>query len=208
MANEETGNRFYFVANLLCLDLVNTEVIQNGSPADLLEGFNDFVAWCVAAQTISVSAAKEALSKWSDESGVEAAFEKVKRFRAVLRRMAESVVEGKNVPQTALTQINELLRERAGYEEVIRDKENYRKRFHQTITETTHLLVPVAESAADLLTTGDLSLVKKCESPDCVLYFYDNTKNHARRWCSMSACGNRAKAAAHYQRIRVRDQGQ
>ena len=50
--------------------------------------------------------------------------------------------------------------------------------------------------------TADLSLVKACQNPQCVLFFYDTTKNHARRWCSMAACGNRAKVAAHYQRAR------
>ena len=33
------------------------------------------------------------------------------------------------------------------------------------------------------------------------LMFYDRSKSHARRWCSMAVCGNRAKATAH----RVRD---
>jgi lactoylglutathione lyase len=46
-------------------------------------------------------------------------------------------------------------------------------------------LLPVAESAADLLTVRDLSLLRKCENPACVLFFYDTTKNDARRWCSM-----------------------
>lgn len=29
----------------------------------------------------------------------------------------------------------------------------------------------------------------------CILFFYDTTKNYSRRWCSMSACGNRMKVA-------------
>jgi predicted RNA-binding Zn ribbon-like protein len=63
------------------------------------------------------------------------------------------------------------------------------------------LIVPIAEAAADLLCHGDLSLVKKCGNPRCILFFYDTTKNHARRWCSMAGCGNRMKAAAHYRRL-------
>jgi predicted RNA-binding Zn ribbon-like protein len=34
------------------------------------------------------------------------------------------------------------------------------------------------------------------------LQFYDASKNHSRRWCSMNACGNRMKAALHYRRSR------
>jgi hypothetical protein len=54
----------------------------------------------------------------------------------------------------------------------------------------------------DLLCYADPSLVKKCEDAACVLFFYDTTKNHSRRWCSMSVCRNRMKVAAHYQRLR------
>lgn len=53
----------------------------------------------------------------------------------------------------------------------------------------------VAEAVASLLVEGDFSLVKQCEHPDCVLWFYDRTKAHKRRWCSMALCGNRHKAA-------------
>ncbi|WP_245866176.1 CGNR zinc finger domain-containing protein [Rhodococcoides kyotonense] len=42
------------------------------------------------------------------------------------------------------------------------------------------------------------------ESCDCVLRFYDVSKSDARRWCSMSACGNRSKARNHYARNRHR----
>lgn len=57
------------------------------------------------------------------------------------------------------------------------------------------LLGPVAEAVAQLLAEGDFTLVKQCANPDCILWFYDRTKAHKRRWCSMATCGNRYKAA-------------
>lgn len=57
------------------------------------------------------------------------------------------------------------------------------------------LLGPVAQALAELLADGDFALVKQCEHPDCILWFYDRTKAHKRRWCSMGTCGNRYKAA-------------
>lgn len=53
----------------------------------------------------------------------------------------------------------------------------------------------VAEALALLLAEGNFDLVRQCEHPDCVLWFYDRTKSHRRRWCSMAVCGNRHKAA-------------
>lgn len=42
--------------------------------------------------------------------------------------------------------------------------------------------------------------VRKCANPDCVLWFWDVSKNGQRRWCSMQGCGNRMKAARFYER--------
>ncbi|WP_433983050.1 CGNR zinc finger domain-containing protein [Tunturiibacter empetritectus] len=58
------------------------------------------------------------------------------------------------------------------------------------------ILAPIAEAAAELLATGDFNLVRHCEAPECVLWFYDRTRSHHRRWCSMATCGNRNKVAA------------
>ncbi|MDH5824998.1 CGNR zinc finger domain-containing protein [Luteimonas sp. RD2P54] len=66
------------------------------------------------------------------------------------------------------------------------------------------LLGPVAEAVARLLVEGDFALVKQCEHPDCILWFYDRTKSHRRRWCSMATCGNRHKAA----RFRKKNSGE
>jgi predicted RNA-binding Zn ribbon-like protein len=62
------------------------------------------------------------------------------------------------------------------------------------------LLLPVAEALAQLVCAEDFSQVKACEGPTCTLLFADHTRGHARRWCSMAICGNRAKQAAHRQR--------
>ncbi|GAA3002515.1 CGNR zinc finger domain-containing protein [Streptosporangium longisporum] len=42
--------------------------------------------------------------------------------------------------------------------------------------------------------------VRPCANPECILHFYDVSKNGTRRWCSMAGCGNRAKAMRHYRR--------
>ncbi|MFD3545452.1 CGNR zinc finger domain-containing protein [Streptomyces sp. NPDC058655] len=46
--------------------------------------------------------------------------------------------------------------------------------------------------------------IRGCASGSCVLHFHDTSRNGTRRWCSMSTCGNRAKASRHYARTRER----
>lgn len=66
------------------------------------------------------------------------------------------------------------------------------------------LLLPIGIALARLVVTEDFSHVKACEGPACTLLFADHTRGHARRWCSMAICGNRAKQAAHRQRLKAR----
>lgn len=61
----------------------------------------------------------------------------------------------------------------------------------------------VARSAAQLLTSQDLTFVRECAGYDCGWLFMDRTKNRSRRWCDMSTCGNRAKGRRHYERRRA-----
>jgi|SRR6185295_9694134 len=58
----------------------------------------------------------------------------------------------------------------------------------------------VARSAAEVLTSKDLTDVRECAGYDCGRLFLDNTKNRSRRWCDMASCGNRAKGRRHYER--------
>jgi predicted RNA-binding Zn ribbon-like protein len=66
------------------------------------------------------------------------------------------------------------------------------------------LLMPIAEAMAKLVCEDDFTQVKACEGPKCTLLFADHTRGHARRWCSMAICGNRAKVAAHRARLKER----
>jgi predicted RNA-binding Zn ribbon-like protein len=57
----------------------------------------------------------------------------------------------------------------------------------------------LAADAIDLA-TSDAS-VRVCAADDCGLRFSDASPRRNRQWCSMSRCGNRAKARAHYARV-------
>jgi len=66
------------------------------------------------------------------------------------------------------------------------------------------LLLPIAHAIANFLTSEDLSRVKSCEKSPCTLFFLDRTRGLARRWCSMTVCGNRAKQALFRARLKRR----
>ena len=55
------------------------------------------------------------------------------------------------------------------------------------------VLAPIVEELAKTVCHVDFRYIKRCEGKNCVLLFCDETRRRARRWCSMAACGNRAK---------------
>jgi predicted RNA-binding Zn ribbon-like protein len=61
-------------------------------------------------------------------------------------------------------------------------------------------LSSLAQQAIELLAGPDRARLRACNAPTCVQYFI---QDHPRReWCS-PACGNRVRAARHYQRARL-----
>jgi hypothetical protein len=51
---------------------------------------------------------------------------------------------------------------------------------------------------------GSLHRLRECSAPTCTVVFYDRTKNHTGRWCSMATCGNRDKVRRFRERERER----
>ena len=188
------SEKFYFIANNLALDFINTLVADdNDEPMELLRSADDLKEWLTAAGVGS--------SKQSAVSGDGSElYKRALAFRDQLKRMARSIAEGKRVPSAVLEKINEVLSKSTGHFELLSTKGGYTTAFKTDIEGSPDPLLPIAESAAELLSEGDLSLVRKCKREACVLYFYDTSKRHGRQWCTMSVCGNRSKAAAHYRR--------
>ena len=63
-------------------------------------------------------------------------------------------------------------------------------------------LLALARSAGELLTSGEVAMVRSCPGNHCGWLFLDR-KGH-RRWCTMSTCGNRAKARRFAARQKTR----
>jgi predicted RNA-binding Zn ribbon-like protein len=190
------------VGNHRCLDFVNTEIIEQGRRVELLHDFADLVDWLEQARVLGAAQAKQILRRWGRTPKAVEAVSQALGFRRVLREMTEGVVRGQRPSVAALDRINAVLRHHVVHVALVRTRHGFERVASFQPTEPIHLLGPVAESASDLLCHGDLALILKCENPRCILYFYDTTKNHARRWCSMTVCGNRMKVAAHYRRQR------
>ena len=202
MAKTRSASWFPFIGNHRCLDFVNTEVNVKGQRRDLLTDFGTWLVWLVQARVIDDDTARTLADRWVGKPAAERALAEVRDFRGALRETVERIAQGKSVPRQVIEAINQRLRARTGYVEMTKVRGGFTKRVHAEFKAPPDLLVPMAEAASDLLCDADCSLIRRCENHKCVLFFYDQTKNHSRRWCSMQWCGNRMKVAAFYERRR------
>lgn len=194
--------KFKIVGNLLCLDFVNTAPVLQGEQIETLQQFTDLIAWFKAVGQLNQRQAQEAESRWTETTKGRAAFAAAIELRAALRMLVERVLMGKPVSHATIEGINRVLASQLSCRCLIREGLTFRTALTSPSEDPIHLVVSVAESAAELLEHGDTALIRRCENPSCGLYFYDTTKNRSRRWCSMEVCGSRSKAAAYYRRRR------
>ncbi len=218
---------FLFVGNHAALDFVNTLPNHQGAPNERLGNYEDLLRWFDAAGLLG---ARElaAARRWHGRAGDDALVE-ARRLRATIHTLASRLADGKELSDEgsrepgrreadagdddAIAALNHVLARRTVTRELVAlpassaGGTDAAARFELVtrtpIEQPIDLLAPVAEAAANLLVTAMPRRVRRCEGHACVLFFYDVSKNGARRWCSMSACGNRHKAARHYQRKRA-----
>jgi predicted RNA-binding Zn ribbon-like protein len=193
---------FVFLAGDACLDFVNTRPILKGHTTDLLMTFDDFLRWLTRAGRLDTRAAGEAQRRWGEGPEGITVIERARAFRETLRQMVDGLVRGRGVSTEGFAAINSVLAENDGTLRLERQAGKFRTRFAARPTQPVALLGTVAEAAAELLTARSVRLVRRCGNPDCVLYFYDATRNHRRQWCAMATCGNLMKVRAFRRRQR------
>ena len=110
------------------------------------------------------------------------------------------MLKGEPVPAARLATLNRYVQEAAHHLALVRGKARFEWKFDQEVIHAYAPLWPIARDAAELLASDRLQFVRACASTKCEWLFLDETKNHRRRWCDMTKCGNRAKAKRFYKR--------
>lgn len=198
---------FSFIANSLCLDFVNTEIIVSGKPVDALLDFRKYLGWLVEAGLLSEKTGDQYFFDWNGTGYATSALRAAHQLRPTLRQLAQHLSTNATVDVGLIGDLNAFLKSCFGHVELSITNNQVEKHFRCEASSPIALLYPVAESMVQLLTEGDLSRVRRCENSECVLFFYDTSKNRTRRWCQMSTCGNRVKVASYYRRKRDHARG-
>lgn len=174
------------------INFANTIALASKGMVDVTESF-DSLRWWLGAMGL---AAPDVVRS------EDLAF--ARNFRLFIARIGEQIERGESIDTDDVHQINSVLRDQRRWDELepIHDG-HFAVRTVRLVDTIEQALGPVAESLCETLVHGDPARLRTCAHPDCVLKFYDDSKNGTRRWCTMSGCGNRAKAAAFLTRKRT-----
>ena len=194
--------RFELTGGSVCLDFMNTlDDRYSGEPNELLKTYIDLARFGEDTRILS-DLQVERLFTMSQRNpqAAEQARQTAIRMREAMYEVFWAVVQRKPVPKAPLMVLNGYVQEAAQHLDLVPAKGHFEWRFDPMQSNFEAPLWPIACSAGELLASDQLQFVRACASKTCEWLFLDESKNHRRRWCDMTKCGNRAKARSFYTR--------
>jgi predicted RNA-binding Zn ribbon-like protein len=198
---KEWVDGFLIVGNHLALDFLNTKVVLEGEPRELLPDTDALERWLAASGVLSSHKGKTLVRRWRDTPQAEVFLQKLIAFRERLRTAVIRQEAGLPVSEAFVSEVNRLLEEHPSRVALQRKAAKLEREVVFEPREPEDAWEPIAAAAAELLSDIQRSRIRKCES--CIVHFYDVSKKGSRRWCSMNICGNRLKVAAYQRRNRA-----
>jgi predicted RNA-binding Zn ribbon-like protein len=196
-----------FIADAMGLDFLNSIATPVDLSIDWLGSGDGLLTWLAQADLVPPEAIKQLCG-----SAMPGAFDGVAAQARSLREWFRSFVKermGRPLTAddlTALQPLNRLLERDEAFKAIVIDGTSDTGRLALRVNRRWRapesVLLPIAESLARFVCDENFADVKSCEGENCTLMFADHTRGRQRRWCSMAVCGNRAKQAAHRNRLR------
>jgi len=168
-------DRLLFVGGHAAIDFINTVHMVGGVLTDTLHSDDDVRAWMARSALTPGDSSK----RWADGELLHAA----RQLRDIALQGLEDRKAKKRFPVAGL---NAFLSHAVSYPQLV--AEGLQSRIKRTYLARTprEFLAPLAEAVADLLANADFDLIRRCAGEMSVLWFYDRTKSHHRRFCSAS----------------------
>ncbi len=194
--------QFDLIGGSVPLDFINTYDDRfSDHPKELLKSYADLARFAEDTRILDPAEANH-LAQLSQHSPREA--ECVVHAAIELREASFAViwamVTKKPVPRPALDTLNKYAQQAAQHSSLVQVNGKFSWRFEDAANDLEAPVWPIARAAAELLASDHLEFVHACASETCQWLFLDVSKNHRRRWCDMTRCGNREKVRNFYAR--------
>ena len=183
------------------LDFINTlDDRFSSEPKELMKNYIDLARFGADTGILSDQQADHFLEKsMQSRERAEEALRAAIELREAMYGVFWSLIQKRPVPKSALFLVNSYAQEAARHINVVATAKGFAWRFEESENFDVAWW-PIARSAVELLASEQLQFVRACASETCQWLFLDESKNHRRRWCDMTKCGNRAKVKNFYTR--------
>lgn len=186
----------------MCLDFINTlDDRFSNEPKELLKSYIDLARFGEDTGVLTdaqVDRLFAASMQYADEA--QRALRSAIELREAMYQVFWALIKKKPVPARSLMILNSYIQESAQHMSLAARSGSFDWQFDDASNNFDAPLWPIAQSAAELLASDRLQFVRACASKTCEWLFLDESKNHRRRWCDMTKCGNRAKVRSFYKR--------
>ena len=199
----------FFIADSPGLDFLNSIATPVDAPVDWLDSGDGLVAWLAQAKLVPAQALNALTKQWTPGE-----LDKTADQTRVLREWFRGFVRkhmGRSLTPEAVRELgplNALLKRDETFSRIAARRDSDGDRLELQTTRRWRspesLLLPIGEALARCVSDEDFASIRACEGERCTLIFADHTRRRGRRWCSMAMCGNRAKQAAHRNRLRIK----
>ena len=196
-----------FVADSLGLDFLNSIATPVDTPIEWLDSGDGLLEWLAQARLVPADAL-DALKARATPDELDEVANQARALREWFRGFVRKHMGRPLAPKALreLEPLNGLLERDETFSRISRQRHGDGDRLELTTMRRWRspesLLLPIGEALAKFVCESDFADVKACEGHSCTLMFADRTSRRARRWCSMAICGNRAKQAAHRNRLK------
>lgn len=184
-------------------DFLNTDDIENGSRIERLPTLDAALDWFVGRGVIHGEGADRVRLLAAGAPDLAARdLLRIYAARGALREVADAIVEERPPRPGALDTVNRALHARQVIE-LVPAPDGCVSVDHRHVGDPIDdALARLADPLVLELTTGHPERIRVCDNDRCRWVFFDASRTGRRRWCDMSTCGNRAKAARHRARTR------
>jgi predicted RNA-binding Zn ribbon-like protein len=185
------------------LDFVNTLEYSKGLPDEHFTNAAVAVKWFQQHALLHSDAAAALSSEVTSDEAAERLLQRIQKTRGALRELLDAAVERRPPADAALREVNRALRAPYVYE-LVPAADGVSLDHRHEGDPVSGALARLAEAIARELTREDKERLRVCANEECRWVFRDNSPAGRRKWCDMSSCGNRAKAARHRERQKLK----
>ena len=186
--------------NRLSLDFVNLPFTP-GDPAPHTTSWLELIDFLAGKGIVSEARGEELRNlPENDPRAAESLLHAAERLGNGLRAALRAATRNDRIHREWVEPVNEILRITEGHDELGWDGAGWRLGFQAKHEGLEWLLAAIARSGAELIALGASPNLRLCDNTNCNLLFFDDSRTHRRRWCSMALCGNRSKVAAFARR--------